>query len=338
MAAKVDYLADVYETSQVVSFNGLKTLFENKETKYPPTFYSTRDPKPVKFQLIVTFGAEDDQYLSVYVVNRSKRKVDTKKITFTLKHFHSGILKEESFEGEMFDSDTDANRESAWCFDLYKVNDLRVTEDPPTVGWQIQITCKILYEGTLEQKVVTEAEKNWKEKGSQLADDLLDILLNEKDTDISFEIDGQVIKAHRLFLSARSEYFRSMFNSGMIENSSNKVKIKECDPTMFKKLLEFLYTDKCPTDIDAIASKLLPVADQYMISALKSYCADALRQSLTQDNVKEVLLLAHIHNCPLLKEYCFQHLTFSFFNDSEMKDHADLALEYLQFLSNRADN
>jgi len=340
MAAKVDYLANVYETSQVVSFNGLKLLFENKESKYPPTFYSTRDPKPVKFQLMVKFGAEDDQYLSVFVVNKSERKVDTKKVTFTLEHFHRGKLNEASFEGKMFDFYSDAKKDDAWSwgFDFYKFNDLRVTEDPPTVGWQIQITCKILYEGTLEQKVVTVAEKNLKEKGSQLADDLLDILLNEKDTDITFEIDGQVIKAHRLFLSARSEYFRSMFNSGMIENSSNKVKIKECDPIMFKKLLEFLYTDKCPNDIDAIASKLLPVADLYMISALKSYCADALRQSLTQDNVKEVLLLAHIHNCPLLKEYCFQHLTFSFFNDSEMKDHADLALEYLQFLSNRADN
>jgi len=274
MAAKVDYLAEIYETSQVVSFNGLKTLFENEEIKYTPIFYTTRDPKPVNFQLQIFFG-EFGEFLSIFVANKSERKVNCKKNTITLKHFRDGILCNKVIEGTMFHSN--ASTQSTWGFDeFYEVNNLQLDVDPPTVGWQIEITAKILYEGTLEQLVVTEAGKNFEEKGSQLANDLLDILLNEKDTDISFEIDGQVIKAHRLFLSARSEYFRSMFNSGMIENSSDKVKIEECDSTMFKKLLEFLYTDKCPTDIDAIASKLLPVADQYMITPLKSHCAKAL--------------------------------------------------------------
>jgi len=153
------------------------------------------------------------------------------------------------------------------------------------------------------------------------------------------KVGQEVFKAHRIILSARSDYFKSMFNSGMVESlKNNPILIQECDPDMFKKILEFLYTDIPPEDIDQVAMDLLPLADQYLINTLKKHCAMSLKKNLNQENVKEVLLLAHTHHCPSLKFHCFKELPLSLFNDwNEIKEHGDLAVEYLQFLSNLED-
>jgi len=343
MAAEVDYHAKTYETSQVVTFNGLKTLFENKEIKHTPVFYTSRDPKPVKFRLVINFGALDEEFLSVYFQNMSERKVHAKKFTCTIVHFRKGRLCKKFSEdgGRMFDmksSNSNSTRGWGWI-KCYKVDGLKDIEDNTTGDWQIQITCTMIYEGEFVQTVrKTESKESNSDVIGPLSDDLRNLLIKEKDSDVTFTIGDEKIKAHRLILSARSEYFDAMFHSCMKEDADKDVEIHDCEPEIFMRIIEFLYTDTPPEDIDEISMKLLPYADQYLVTSLKNHCANSVKNNLSPGNIKEVLILAHNHNCPFLKEYCFQKLTISLFNDSDMKGHGDLALEYLQFLSNRGDN
>lgn len=46
---------------------------------------------------------------------------------------------------------------------------------------------------------------------NKLGDDLLRMLLKEKDTDVEISVQGRIIKAHKFILSCRSSYFRSIF-------------------------------------------------------------------------------------------------------------------------------
>jgi len=339
MAAEVNYLAETYETSQVVSFNGLKTLFENQEIKYPPVFYTTRDPKPVKFQLKIMFGADDEEFLSVFVRNMSKRKVYVKRFTCKIVHFRKGTLSKISSAvgGRMFNKK--GCMQDSWGWDkFYKANELKDIEDKTTVDWQIQITCKMIYESEFCETVQKTESKEPNVIG-QLSDDLRKLLIKEKDSDVTFTIGDEKIKAHRLILSARSEYFDAMFHSRMKEDADKDVEIHDCEPEIFMRIIEFLYTDTPPEDIDEISMKLLPYADQYLVTSLKNHCANSLKNNLSPENIKEVLILAHTHNCPSLKERCFEEMTFSMFSDwDELKNYGDLTLEYLQFLSNRKDN
>merc|ERR1712136_445571 len=134
-------------------------------------------------------------------------------------------------------------------------------------------------------------------------------LTNESETDISFSVEDEVIKAHRLILTARSDYFKSLFQSvdyqrTKINDCSSKmfkkvlpIKIKDCSSKMFKKVLQFLYTDVPPKDIYEIAFELLPLADRYSLTALKNHCERELIMSLDQKNIHEYLLVSHKYNC-----------------------------------------
>merc|ERR1719419_764168 len=173
------------------------------------------------------------------------------------------------------DDDKKSNKKSNnWgCTEFYELSDLKKLKTP-NQDWDIQIHFKIWYFGEFKETSNTSKIKA-RYPLRKLSDDLLYRFTNEKDSDVFFLVDGKVVRANRYILSARSDYFESMFHSGMVE-------------------------------------------------------------ALNQENVKENLILAHLCNCPELKNRCFEELTRSVFNDcSELKSYPDLLVEYLQFRSNR---
>lgn len=50
------------------------------------------------------------------------------------------------------------------------------------------------------------------------------------------------IAAHRLVLSASSEYFAAMFNSGLRESSLSEVELQDVDPECLEQLVKYCYT------------------------------------------------------------------------------------------------
>jgi len=337
MATSVTILAQAYEASQVVSLNCLNTLIGNKETKMTPHFSSPDDPNPVKFCLELYFGSKKEGYLSVFVNNQSNRRVHSEYFSFTLSS--DVLLKQiedkcaKFFECEGYSNSKDGRFRSWGWQEFYKLSDLKDVKTSKQ-AWDIQIHFKIKYIGEFNQTTkINKIEDTY--PLCRLSDDLFTTFINEEDFDITLDVDGKNIRAHRYILTARSEYFRSMFRSGMVEANSDKIKMKDCDFDLFKMMIKFLYTDIPPDEIDGIATKLLPVADKFLVMKLKHHCEESLLKSLKEENVKEVLLLAHKYNCPTLKKCCFNMLTLSMCNNwSELKSYPDLSFECLQFLSN----
>lgn len=62
------------------------------------------------------------------------------------------------------------------------------------------------------------------------------------------------IKAHKVVVGARSEYFANMFRSGMKEANQLYLSIQEFDVETFKRVIKWIYTDTI--DVNALYNDL----------------------------------------------------------------------------------
>lgn len=126
------------------------------------------------------------------------------------------------------------------------------------------------------------------------------IFSSEIYNDVSFIIDDQEFKAHKLILSARSPVFADMFRSEKMETSTNHIRILDVTPADFYQLLRFIYTNKVQVT-DENCRSLLIAANKYLIPSLKSICEEFIIKTLTPGNCVEMLTLADLHNAEKLK-------------------------------------
>ena len=164
----------------------------------------------------------------------------------------------------------------------------------------MRIACQIEYHHVHEadSDVATNPPAHLK----TLAQNMLDLLDDPEDADVTLHVRGQEIKAHKAILTARSDHFRSVFKSGMKESISKEIELDD-DPTIFKELLRFLYSGLLPENLDQIAMDLLPIADKYAVEELKRSCDLAIRRNLSAKNIVQVMRLAEDYHCPDLFQY-----------------------------------
>jgi len=58
--------------------------------------------------------------------------------------------------------------------------------------------------------------------------------MNQKESDITFKVEGQLIPAHKKVLLKKSRYFSSLFKSGMAESVQDLIEINDCEYDIFK--------------------------------------------------------------------------------------------------------
>lgn len=89
------------------------------------------------------------------------------------------------------------------------------------------------------------------------------------------------------------------------------VVIKDMQPTVFKALQNFIYTDSLPDfgDLVDIIGHLLVAADWYAIDRLKLIYQDILYKNLDVEYGAITFALADQHSCEKLKDACIQFIT-----------------------------
>jgi hypothetical protein len=110
--------------------------------------------------------------------------------------------------------------------------------------------------------------------------------------DVTFVVDPEGVPAHRAHLSARCEYFRSMFRAGFQEGVIAEVHIEGTSIAAFKVLLKYLYTDNMEVD-DAVLFGLAKLSDQYRVERLHNHCLHQLFKGITVQNAVMWLMQAH---------------------------------------------
>jgi speckle-type POZ protein len=119
--------------------------------------------------------------------------------------------------------------------------------------------------------------------------------------DVTFEVEGQSISAHRFMLAARSPVFKSQLFGPMAETQMEHIKIDEMKAGVFIALLHFIYTDQLALEL---LQDLFVAADRYGLDKLTLLCEQQLEMNLSVDTVVTTLLLADQHNRAGLKEKC----------------------------------
>jgi speckle-type POZ protein len=134
-----------------------------------------------------------------------------------------------------------------------------------------------------------------------LVRDLGSLLCEGNGADVNFSFPESRISAHKAILAARSPVFAAMFQHDMQENKANEVEITDISSTVFKKLLQFIYTGQCK--LEDMAEELLFAADKYQIEGLKQMCENHLRVNLNVGNAVRLLILSDMHQSSILKEH-----------------------------------
>ncbi|KAL6843274.1 hypothetical protein ACP4OV_026987 [Aristida adscensionis] len=154
---------------------------------------------------------------------------------------------------------------------------------------------------------------------SDLPGNLAKLLEEEKRADVTFEVKGEVFRAHGFVLAMRSPVFEAELYGSMKEKGKMQgITVEDMEPGVFKALLHFIYTDSLPPmdDLDEVESQemfkhLLVAADRYATERMMLVCESILCKNLDVENVAATLVLADRHNCNKLKDACIRFINSS---------------------------
>ncbi|KAF3337677.1 Speckle-type POZ protein-like protein A [Carex littledalei] len=152
--------------------------------------------------------------------------------------------------------------------------------------------------------------------------------------DVTFEVEGERISAHRFMLVARSPVFQAELYGPFTEANSSCVKINDMKAEVFKALLRFIYTDDFNFEHQEhkilsveLIQDLFVAADRYALQLLKAQCEKRLCVALSIETVLTTLILAEQHSSAWLKEKCLE-----FASKSENFTELVLTEEYLHVM------
>ncbi|KAJ3685874.1 hypothetical protein LUZ61_015038 [Rhynchospora tenuis] len=148
------------------------------------------------------------------------------------------------------------------------------------------------------------------DQSSWLRDDIKKLWEREERFDVSFDVEGERISAHKFMLAAKSPVFEAELYGPMTEAKSSCIKIKDMKAEVFNAILRFVYTDNYE-HIEKVLSielvqDLFVAADRYALEKLKVLCQQRLWVALSIDTVLSTLIVAERHSSAWLKEKCLE--------------------------------
>ncbi|CAN6293700.1 unnamed protein product [Urochloa humidicola] len=148
--------------------------------------------------------------------------------------------------------------------------------------------------------------------------------------DVTFVVEEDEIRAHKLVLAMRSPVFEAEFHGSMKERLSGTVRIHDMSASTFRAMLRFIYTDEMPIKPKGVASQdecrnkqvarrraamardLLVAADRYDIERLRLMCESILSESIDATTVMSTLMLVEgRYSCRQLEASCIAYMAFS---------------------------
>lgn len=155
--------------------------------------------------------------------------------------------------------------------------------------------------------------------------------------DVTILLDeNQTLRAHKVILMMRIEYFKMMFHHSWSENST--IDLRHVSINFMKPIVQFAYDN----DVDALMKtdftdnfmfNMCAILDQYLIENVKNIFEAMIMKKVNLRNCAENLDFSFTFNCHLLKEFCLEFicLNLSRLLEGNVLDNLDVGL--LQELS-----
>lgn len=135
---------------------------------------------------------------------------------------------------------------------------------------------------------------------SRLSVDISSIFEQSKFSDCVVACEGREFRCHKNILAGRSTVFDAMFTHDMEENRKSKVDIVDLDCDTVHDMIKYIYSGKV-SELEGKATGLLSAAEKYDLKELKTMCETALCDTITQDNVLDLLVLADLHGASAVR-------------------------------------
>ncbi|RUS23807.1 BTB/POZ protein [Jimgerdemannia flammicorona] len=153
-----------------------------------------------------------------------------------------------------------------------------------------------------------------------LADSVASTFLGNKEHgDVIFRLGTRELHAHRGFLSARSEYFSALFNSGMREtrdltaDDRMVVTVTDFSYDEFFVMMRYLHTGSLNflAGPDVSAASLFKISDKYNVQGLRDAMEDCIVDNMDVGNVVATLF-DFAHRFPTLRQTCLDFIAEHF--------------------------
>lgn len=135
-----------------------------------------------------------------------------------------------------------------------------------------------------------------------LSRDLSNLLHDDGHYNVDITVGEQTFKAHRNILSARSNFFKVLLQSDMIESKTGVIHLHDMDALVFQEFLVYLYSGRLPEFTVDTAKLFYETGDKYIVEELKKTCSQFLTENLSVENACEILSLADRHGDVDFKE------------------------------------
>ncbi|XP_058818193.1 kelch-like protein 17 [Topomyia yanbarensis] len=114
--------------------------------------------------------------------------------------------------------------------------------------------------------------------------------------DVTLEVGGETINAHKVILASVSPYFYAMFNDDMLERNRDVVTLHDIDPSSLKQLIDYAYSGEI-TITEENVQVLLPASSLLQIQSVREACCKFLLRQLHPSNCLGIRSFADAHSC-----------------------------------------
>jgi len=148
---------------------------------------------------------------------------------------------------------------------------------------------------------------------SLLMEGMNQLRIKEHLLDVKLKAEGRCFKAHRVVLSACSDYFRAMFTDPMREKSQDEIQLSGIDAEGLELVLDYIYTSKLSLTLANIQT-VLSTATHLQILQVIGACSAYLRRQLDMINCVDVITLAETYALPRLRRFAYNYISENFMN------------------------
>ncbi|XP_013095000.2 kelch-like protein 3 [Biomphalaria glabrata] len=149
--------------------------------------------------------------------------------------------------------------------------------------------------------------------------------------DVIIVVDGVEFKGHRFLLSACSDFFRAMFQSGMKEDLERRVEVKSISPSVFKLLIDSVYYARSVLTAENVSS-VWHAASQLQIHYLLEACEIFQSKRLSRESCVDIHIDAKLLSSKKLLDLSWDVIVKEFDHLRKMDDILYLDFEDMKSL------
>ncbi|KAL2552289.1 BTB/POZ and MATH domain-containing protein 2 [Forsythia ovata] len=132
------------------------------------------------------------------------------------------------------------------------------------------------------------------------------LLESLEESDVEFEVEGEIFAAHKLVLAARSPVFKAQLFGAFKDQNTKCIRVEDMKAPVFKMWKSLCLNSRWAKTV--MSQHFLSAADRYGLQRLRSLCEARIKENIAIHTVASSLALAEQHNSQL-KSVCIEFIT-----------------------------